>query len=274
MHTISEKKLLLLRPEDILSSPDRPRKDFSEHELCSLAKSITANGIIEPLCVRKGGKGRYVLLSGERRLRAAKMAGIRRIPCVVHNTGESDAAIFTLIENLQREELNFFEEAAAIDRVLGVYGITENEMASRLGIQKEALKDKLRLLKISRLDRERILAAGLTKRHAAALLELSETDIPAVLDAVIGGNLSGKETEELVHNITNPPEAVIIREPPQRKAVISDIKFFSNSLSKLLGIMQNAGAEVSISCSETEDYAEYEVRIEKNTVHQLTIAGI
>ena len=274
MHTLEDKKIFFLRPEDILPSPDRPRKNFSEYSLHSLAESITANGIIEPLSVRRSGKDKYILLSGERRLRAAKIAGLRRVPCVIHKTPERDAAILTLTENLQRENLDFFEEAAAIDRVAGIYGIAEGEIAARLGVQREALKEKLRLLKINALDRERILAANLTERHARALLNLPQGDISDVLDAVICGNLSEKETEELVRSITNPPKARITPLKPVRKSVIGDIKFFSNSLSKLLSTMENSGVQVSFSNNETKDYVEYEVRIEKNTVHQLTIAGI
>ena len=269
-----DKKLLFLRPEDILPSSDRLRKNFSEYSLRSLAESITANGIIEPLSVRKSGKDKYILISGERRLRAAKIARLRRVPCVVQKISEKDAAILTLLENLQRETLDFFAEASAIDRVIGIYGIDESEMAARLGVQKEALKEKLRLLKINRLDRERILAAGLTKEHARALLDLPEGDISDVLDAVICGNLSGKETEEIVRSITNPPKAAIIPLKPVRKAVICDIKLFSNSLLKLISAMEDSGAQVSLSNNETKDYVEYNVRIEKNTVHQLAIAGV
>ena len=274
MRATHDKKLLFLRPEDILPSPDRPRKNFSEYSLRSLAESITANGIIEPLSVRKSGKDKYILISGERRLRAAKIARLRRVPCVVQNISEKDAAILTLLENLQRETLDFFTEASAIDRVIGIYGIDKSEMAARLGVQKEALKEKLRLLKINRLDRERILAAGLTKEHARALLDLPEGDISDVLDAVICGNLSGKETEEIVRSITNPPKAAIIPLKPVRKAVIGDIKLFSNSLLKLISAMEDSGAQVSFSNNETKDYVEYNVRIEKNTVHQLAIAGV
>ena len=180
----------------------------------------------------------------------------------------------TLLENIQREQLNFFEEAIAINRVLGIYGVSKDEMALRLGINKEALEDKLKLLKISALDRERILAAGLSQRHARALLCLPPGDISEVLGAVISGALGEKETEELVGSIINPPKAQIPLEKPVRKSVIGDIKFFSNSLSKLLTLMQNAGAEVSFSNNETEDFVEYEVRIEKNTVHQLTFSGV
>lgn len=274
MHTISEKKLLFLCPKDITPSPERPRRNFPEQELKSLACSVAVNGIIEPLCVRKEGKDKYILISGERRLRAAKMAGLRRVPCVVHKADDKDSALLTLVENIQREQLDFFEEADAIDRILGVYGVTETDIAARLGVPKVCITDKVRLLKINRLDRERILAAGLTRRHAQALLNLNERDISAVLDAVISGKLSAEETEELVCNIINPPDIIAPREEPVRKAAIGDVKFFSNSLSKLLLTMQNAGIEVSVSNRETEDYIEFDVRIEKNTTHQLAISGI
>ena len=274
MHTISEKKILLLRPDDILPSPDQPRKRFDEYELRSLAESITSNGIIEPLCVRREGKDRYVLISGERRLRAARIAGLRRVPCVVHKTDEKNAALFTLTENLQREQLDFFEEAAAIDRLLAIYGITGAEMAARLGIAQSTLSNKLRLLKINSLDRERILAAGLTERHARALLRLDKQNISGVLDTVITKQLSVKETEELIKTVTEPKPAEKEKTPPVRKAAIGDIKLFSNSLSKLLKTIQNSGVEASSSTRETEDYIEFEVRIEKNTTHQLAIAGI
>ncbi|MBR4909757.1 MAG: ParB/RepB/Spo0J family partition protein [Clostridia bacterium] len=273
MHTISEKKLLLLRPGDILPSPDQPRKRFDEQELDSLAKSISANGIIEPLCVRRDGRDKYVLISGERRLRAAKIAGLRRIPCVVHKTDDKSAALFTLTENIQREDLDFFEEAAAIDRLLAIYGISATEMAARLGMAQSTLSNKLRLLRIDRLDREKIIAANLSERHARALLRLNKNDIPSVIDTVISRQLSVRETEELVCAIVSPKKPEPQKEPV-RKAAIGDIKIFSNSLSRLLTTMQNSGIEASSSRRETDDYVEFEVRIEKNTTHQLAIAGI
>lgn len=279
MHTISEKKLLLLRPDDILPSPDQPRKSFDEYELRSLAESILANGIIEPLCVRQAGKNKYLLISGERRLRAAKMVGIRRLPCVVHNTDEKDAAVFTLAENIQRSDLNFFEEAAAIDRLLGLYGISRAEMAKRLGMAQSTLANKLQLLKIGTLERERILAANLTERHALALLPLNKADMSAALDIVTGEQLSVKKTEELVRSMLKPPfeQQKDLNEPqqdtqPVRKTAIGDVKLFSNSLSKLLTTMQNAGIQASSHSRETDSYIEYEVRIEKTG--QLTFAGI
>lgn len=274
MHTTFEKKLLFLRPDDILPSPDRVRKTFSEYSLYSLAKSITQNGVIEPLCVRKGGRDKYILICGERRLRAAKIAGIRRVPCVLYNTDERSAAMMTLSENFHREQPDFFSEAVAIDRIIGIYGMANSDMALCLGIQKEALSERLKLLKISPLDRERILAASLSKRHAQALTLLPAGDIPDVLDAVINGNLSERETEELVNSILFPPKSRIIEVRPVHKSVIGDIKFFSNSLSKLLGVMQNSGVQTSLSKNETKDYACFEIRIEKNTVHQLSFTGV
>lgn len=277
MHTISEKKLLLLRPSDILPSPDQPRKCFDEYELHALAESILSNGIIEPLCVRQAGKNKYLLISGERRLRAAKIAGIRRLPCVVHNTDEKNAAVFTLAGNIGRADLNFFEEAAAIDRLLGLYGISRTEMAKRLGMAQSTLSNKLRLLKIGSLERERILAANLTERHARALLALGKADMSTALDIVIGEQLNAKKTEELVRSILTPPAEEKSADPaqdtpPVRKTAIGDVKLFSNSLSKLLTTMKNAGIQASSFSRETDNYIEYEVRIEKTG--QLIFAGI
>lgn len=274
MHTISEKKILLLRPDEISPSLDQPRKNFDEYELRSLCDSIRANGIIEPLTVRREGKSGYVLISGERRLRAAKMAGLRRVPCVVHNTDLKNAAVMSLTENIQRSDLNFFEEAEAIDRLIGIYGISKADMAARLGMAQSTLSNKLRLLKIAPPDREKIIGAGLNVRHVRALLRLEKDDVSFVLEAVINNRMSVKETEELVKSIVEPPPQRLAKTPPVRKSAIGNIKLFSNSLSKLLATMQNSGVNAYSSRVETDDYIEYEVKIEKNPEKQMSIPGI
>ncbi|MBR6902625.1 MAG: ParB/RepB/Spo0J family partition protein [Clostridia bacterium] len=275
MHSIEEKKLLLLRPEEIFPSCDQPRKVYSQFELRSLAESISASGIIEPLCVRRDGKNRYMLISGSRRLKAAKMIGLRRLPCVVHSIDEKGAAVMILAENLQHSPLNFFEQAQAIDKVLGVYGISKTEMSQKLGITETALKNKLKLLKIEPLERERILSAGLTESHARALLRLNEKDISLVLDTVIEKQLSVRQTERFISAILSPKEiSAEVEHKTFRKSAIGNEKIFSNSLSKLLSTLKNSGIEASSIKKETEDYIEYEIRIEKNTVHQLSLSGI
>ncbi len=268
MHTIADKKLLMLKPDDILPSTDQPRLSFDEYELASLAESIASSGIIQPLTVRRGEGGKYILIAGERRLRAAKMASLRRVPCVLHKTDETTAALYSLTENMQRADLNFFEEAAAIKRLSDNFGLSQSEIAVRLGMAGSTVCNKLRLLKLEDTLRERILAANLTERHARALLRLPAELREGTLHKIIAEGLSLTETEALISEILNPAEVVQEKKTPEksapiRKAAIGDIKLFANSLSKLVGTMQNAGIEAHSRKYETEKYIEYKVRIKK-----------
>lgn len=270
MHTFADKKLLMLKPDDIVPNANQPRKCFDTYELQSLADSIAANGIIQPLTVRKTDGGKYLLIAGERRLRAAKMAGLRRIPCVLHRTSDLVAAIYSITENMQRSDLNCFEEAEAIQTLITEFRLTQSEIAVQLGMANSTVSNKLRLLKLSPETRERLTAANLTERHARALLRLPAEQRQNTLDKIIAEGLSLAQSEELIEHILNPfedsTETNTNPEPikPIRKAAIGDIKLFSNSLSKLLCTMQNAGITAKSRKSENEKYIEYKVRIFKN----------
>ena len=268
MHTIADKRLLMLKPDDIIQSPHQPRKVFDSYELERLAESISSSGIIQPLTVRKGEGGKYILIAGERRLRAAKIAGLRRLPCVLHRTDDATAALYSITENLQRANLNFFEEADAIDRLIRDFSLTQSEVAIRLGFSASAICNKLRLLKLPQELRERIIAAALTERHARALLRLPEELRSGALDKIVADSLSLTDTELLIEQILNPQKEEKAPEAPPapiRKSAIGDIKLFANSLSKLLCTMQNAGIEAHSRKYETDSYIEYKVRIKKNS---------
>ncbi len=272
MHTFADKKLLMLKPDDIVPCDNQPRKNFDTYELQSLADSIAANGIIQPLTVRKGENGKYILIAGERRLRAAKMAALRRVPCVLHRTNDLVAALYTITENMQRSDLNCFEEALAIQTLIDNFRLTQSEVAVQLGMANSTVSNKLRLLKLSHEVQNRILAANLTERHARALLRLPAAQRESTLDKIIADGLNLSQTETLIENILNPlPPTEAENAPslqtqsPIRKAAIGDIKLFSNSLSKLLCTMQNAGITANSRKRETENYVEYKVRIFKNT---------
>lgn len=274
MHTIAEKKLLMLKPDDIIPNANQPRKFFDEYELQTLADSISVSGIIQPLTVRKGESGKYILISGERRLRAAKIAGLRRVPCVLHRTDETTAALYSLVENMQRSDLNYFEEAEAIQRLITDFALTQSEVSARLGMANSTVSNKLRLLKLSPEIKNRLTASNLTERHARALLRLPAEQRDGVLDKIIAEGLGLYQAEELINNILNPEpcecendacdehEDKLIK--PIRKSSIGDIKLFSNSLSKLLVTMQNAGISANSKKHETDKYIEYKVRIFKN----------
>ncbi len=270
MHTFADKKLLMLKPDDIIANKNQPRQHFDTYELQILADSISSNGIIQPLTVRKADGGKYMLIAGERRLRAAKMVGLRRVPCILHRTDDSTAALYSLTENMQRQDLTFFEEAAAIDRLLKEHHLSQAEIALRLGLASSTVSNKLRLLKLSPEIRERILSASLTERHARALLRLMPEQREEILDKIIAEDLNLCHTERLIEQILNPDETAKIIPTqevvkPIRKAAIGDIKLFSNSLSKLLDTMKSSGISANSRKSETEKYIEYKVRIFKNT---------
>lgn len=269
MHTFADKKLLMLKPDDIITNPNQPRRHFDTYELQSLADSIAANGIIQPLTVRKAEGGKYLLIAGERRLRAAKMAGLRRVPCVLHRTSDLVAALYAITENMQRADLNCFEEALAIRTLITEFRLTQAEVAVQLGMANSTVSNKLRLLKLSPEIQARLISADLTERHARALLRLTSEQRDGALDKIIADGLNLSQTEALVENILNPVTTEIeVREEvvkPIRKAAIGDIKLFSNSLSKLLCTMQNAGITANSRKRETENYVEYKVRIFKNT---------
>lgn len=270
MHTFADKKLLMLKPDDIVTNSNQPRKHFDTYELQSLADSISANGIIQPLTVRKSDSGKYLLIAGERRLRAAKMAGLRRIPCVLHRTSDLVASLYAITENMQRQDLNYFEEAIAIQTLINDFRLTQAEVAVQLGMANSTVSNKLRLLKLSDNLQTRLLSANLTERHARALLRLPNDKRESTLDKIIADGLNLAQTEALIENILNPVVCDNVTEDteaqkPIRKAAIGDIKLFSNSLSKLLCTMQNAGITANSRKRETDSYVEYKVRIFKNS---------
>lgn len=266
MYNFSDKKLVMLKPSEITASPDQPRKSFDEYELKRLSDSIRASGIIQPLIVRKTQEG-YRLIAGERRLKAAVMAGLRRVPCVLHKIDDETAALYSLLENLQRSNLTVFEEAEGINRLISEYGISQSEAAARLGISQSSLSNKLRLLKLGDSIKERISSARLTERHARALLRLPEEFREEALDRIIAEGFTVSQTEKYITSVLNPEEKPqpVIPDEPVRKSAIGDVRLFSNSLAKLLSTLQSSGIDAKSRKYETEKYIEFKVRIKKNS---------
>ena len=267
MYTLSDKKLIMLKPSEIKLSANQPRKSFDEYELKQLSDSIQASGIIQPLAVRKAPDGSYQLIAGERRLKAAVMAGLRRVPCILHKTDDETAALYSVIENLQRSNLTVFEEAQGINRLIAEYGMSQSEAAARLGIAQSTLSNKLRLLRLNDGIKERIISARLTERHARALLRLPEEMREGALDRIIAEGMTLTQAEEYIFSLLNPEKEPESKKPdePVRKAAIGDVRLFSNSLSKLLSTLQNAGIDAHSRKYETDKYIEFKVRIKKNT---------
>lgn len=266
MHTIFEKKLLMLKPSQIKIPTDRMRKNMDTYSIKLLADSISLNGVIEPITVRKGEDGFFYLISGERRLKAATLAGLRRVPCVAHKIDAITCSVYSLIENLQRSNLDYFEEAAALERLITVYGLPKAEVSMRLSIPNLALCQKLDLLKLGIDIREKLITFKLDSVYAYLLLKLPDYKRTEVLNKIISENLTVQDTQELINNILYPPfedEPPKEETKPVRKYYIGDVRLFSNTISKLVENMQTSGINATLKKTENDKYTEYKIRIKK-----------
>ncbi len=248
-------------PHDLIKpNPQQPRVRFDYNELEGLACSIRANGLLQPINVRALENGELELISGERRLRAARMIGMTKIPCIVMNASDQQSALFAIIENVQREDLDFFEEAVAIERLMTEYGLSQDEIAEKLGKAPSTLSNKLRLLRLPEEIRDRISYGGLSERHARALLTLPDNNTrKRVLDIVIERHLTVAETERLIQDVHRRRKGA---KKPQTKAY-KDMRIFLNTLNHAVDSIRKAGIEADTAKSETDTYFEYVIRISK-----------
>lgn len=263
MHTISHKKLLMLKPSELKISKNQIRNNFDNNELKTLADSIAVNGIIQPLSVRKVLNGKYEIITGERRYRAALIAGIRRIPCILHNVDHQTVAIYSIVENMQRSELGIFEQAEALEKLTTVYGMSQSEVSAKIGIAQSTVSNKIRILKLEEKIKKRIEKNRLTERHARALLRIEPSRRNEALDYIIENALNVLQTEEYVEELINPKLKKELITEPTRKFAIGDVRLFYNSLSKLVDTLQSAGIDANTRKIENDKYIEYKVRIKK-----------
>lgn len=255
--------LMMLAPEQLLLNVAQPRQIFDDAALFSLAESIRENGILQPLTVRKTPDG-YMLISGERRLRASKMVGLKKVPCIVVKANEQTAALMALLENLQREDLNFFEEAEGIYRLIYTWGLSREDAAARLGIAGSTLSNKLRLLKLTPWQRERIKGARLSERHARALLRIENNEQRNdVLLKIIAKELTVTQTEQLIDEMLREEKGEQAPAFPRRKAAIGDIRLFANTIHNAVSTMQRSGVDARAEKIENESFIQYKILIPK-----------
>lgn len=252
-------KVIEVSISDIVPNPHQPRTEFAENEITALAESIAQNGILQPLSVRKIGD-KYELIAGERRLRAARLCGFRSVPCIVHEISERHSAILALVENIQRQDLSFFDEAIAIEKLISYYGMTQEDAASKLGKAQSTIANKLRLLRLTAPERDVIVKYNLTERHARALLRLgSAEDRLSILDKVVKNSLNVERTEKLIDEyIGCQRERVSYK---KRSKVFQNVRIFVNTINKAVETMQAAGISADSKKIQNEDYIEYRVRI-------------
>ena len=253
-------QIQLLAHDVILPNPYQPRVRFDFNELEGLAISIRTNGILQPINVRRLPDGKYELISGERRLRASRMVGINKIPCVVMDVSDEQSALFAIIENVQRQNLDFFEEAVAIERLVTIHGLTQEEIAKKLGKAQSTLSNKLRLLRLTEDMRDRISYAGLTERHARVLLTLPDNETRSrILDIIIERHLTVSEAERLAADVLRRKKT---KNKPSMKGY-RDMRIFLNTLNHAVDAIRKAGIEADTAKSETDQYFEYVIRISK-----------
>lgn len=254
-------KLTKLSPDKILPNPSQPRKVFQEEELEGLAQSIAENGLLQPVTVRREN-GTYYLIAGERRLRACKLAGLKEIPALVADCEPEDSAVLALLENLQRKDLQMFEQANAIVNLLREWQITQEEAAKRLGMSQSYLANKIRLLKLSPEEQEEILKHHLSERHARALLRVDDMTLrQKLLATVIERGLNVAQTEELAAAALQPKKPAGKR---KRTFIAKDIRLFINTIDHAVDAMKTAGIPAQTEKKETEEYIECTVRIPKS----------
>lgn len=257
-------------PQDrIVPNPNQPRKRFDYEELENLAQSIRENGLLQPIIVRKREDKKYELVSGERRLRAARLVGIVKIPSIVINIADKDSAIFSIIENLQRQSLNFFEEAEAIEKLVGEYAMSREEVAQKLGLAPSTVSNKLRILRLPEEMRFELARSGLTESHARALLMLEDDNQRArALSIIVDRHLNVAESERMINQMIN-------RNNRSRNPLrgIRDVRLFINTLNHAVDTIRRAGVEADAARSETEEYIEYVVRIPKTEQLRIALPG-
>lgn len=250
-----DRTLRRIRVSDIARNPNQPRKYFDPEAIAQLAESIRQYGVLNPLTVRRAPGGGFELVAGERRLRASRVAGLTEVPCLVIAATEEDSSAIALVENLQRRDLDFFEEAYGFKRLIDQYGLTQEEAARKVGKTQSAVANKLRLLRLSTQNMELIRSANLTERHARCLLRLErEEDRINATNYIIEHDFNVSRAEQyidaLLQQQAQPPQT---QEQGKVVRLIKDVRFFLNTLNRAVGVMVDAGVGATVDQEENDD---------------------
>lgn len=245
----------MLPIDQIQPSPFQARKVFDEQELAALAQSIRENGLLQPVSVRRTPEG-YQLVAGERRLRACKMAGMQQIPAILWDCGEERTAALGLLENIQRMDLNPFEQAQGLKDIMVLWDCTQAEAAKRLGMAQPTLANKLRLLQLTADQRQFVLENALTERHARAVLRLPENRRSEALITIARRRMNARQTDQYIQKLLNTT-----RERGHRLSMVKDVRIFVNTIDHAIRLMTDNGVPATAHREEKDGYIEYTVRI-------------
>ena len=246
------REIINLPLDAVHPNPQQPRKIFDPTALSELAASIKEYGVLQPITVRLNNSCRYELIAGERRLRASRLAGLGFIPAILTDVTDLDSGVLAIIENLQRQDLHFFEEAEGFRKLMMEHAFTQEMLAAKVGKNQSTIANKLRLLKLPRAIKEAVFENELTERHARALLKVEDSTVQAdILKKIIDGGLNVRKSEELIEATLSGGKATA--RAAKFNPVIRDIRLLKNSIMENLDIVRRSGMETQFDMHETDD---------------------
>ncbi len=255
--------------DSIRPNPYQPRRVFSQEALEELCQSIRQYGLLQPISVRKAGNDVYELIAGERRLRACRMAGMTTIDALVFSAYEQDSAVIAMMENLQRENLHYMEEAEGYQNLIRDHGLSQEELARRLGKNQSTIANKMRILKLPASVKALLLEHNLTERHARSLLRLHDEEMQIkIARVIVEQSLNVKATEELVERTISRIYGIEKEERPAANKVsafVRDTRLYVNSIKTIVQQMQSAGLQPAYDAQETEKGLEIRLTIPKRS---------
>ena len=253
-----EVKVEKIAIEKIVPNPYQPRKTFDDEGLADLSASIAQYGVLQPLLVAPAENGDYMLIAGERRLRASKMAELKEVPVIISQYTSQQIAEIALIENLQREDLHYLEEAEGYEQLMEQFHLTQEAMATRVGKKQSTIANKLRLLKLSAKVREELRSAGLTERHARALLKIKdEAQQLEVLAVVVKNAYNVRQTEQYIEKLLEEKQP----EKKKRTLIVNDVRIYLNSIKQVVNTIKTAGIPCEMEQNLEGDEVVIQLRI-------------
>lgn len=250
--------------ESIRPNPYQPRKSFDKKSLEELSQSIRSFGLIQPISVRRLKDHNYELVAGERRLRASELAQLKEIPAIIVDYKDNESAMIALIENLQREDLNFIEEAEGYRNLIKDHGFTQQQLAEKMGKSQSTIANKLRLLKLPMEVKKDLLEHNLTERHGRALLKLSDDKLKRkILNKVIDKEMNVSKTEGLVKNVLDDLTKEDEKEEKQSIKSLISTRIYINTIKKAYSMIKESGIEANYKEEDLGDFIEVTIRIPK-----------
>lgn len=264
-----EREVARIPIDAIRPNPYQPRRVFAQDALEELCASIKQYGLLQPISVRKLGSDSFELIAGERRLRACRMAGMKFIDAIIFSTYEQDSAVIAMMENLQRENLHYMEEAEGYQNLIRDHGLSQDELARRLGKNQSTIANKMRILKLQMAVKRMLLQYSLTERHARALQRLHDEEMQMhVIQIIVQQNLNVKATEDLVertisrmYGIEKEEEEQSRTRPSKISGFVRDTRLFVNSLRTVVQQMTDAGLNPKLESRDKEEGMEIKIWI-------------